>query len=46
MLSSEETASDYEKLIELTQKLEELQGEQEEQYALWAELSELLDSTN
>lgn len=40
MLSDEEVAADYEKLIELTKKLEELQAEQEEQYAIWEELSD------
>lgn len=40
LLSSEEVAADYGKLIELTKKLEELQNEQEEQYAIWEELSE------
>ncbi|MGN0500888.1 MAG: ribosomal protection-like ABC-F family protein [Ruminococcus sp.] len=40
LLSSEEVSADYEKLIELTKRLEELQNEQEEQYAIWEELSE------
>ena len=40
LLSGEEVAADYEKLIELTNKLEELQNEQEEQYAIWEELSD------
>ena len=40
LLSSEEVSADYEKLIELTKRLEELQTEQEEQYAIWEELSE------
>ncbi|MGN0491891.1 ribosomal protection-like ABC-F family protein [Ruminococcus sp.] len=40
LLSSEEVAADYEKLIELTNKLEQLQQEQEEQYLIWEELSE------
>ena len=40
LLSSEDVAADYEKLIELTNKLEELQKEQEEQYAIWEELSD------
>ncbi|WP_294466918.1 ABC-F family ATP-binding cassette domain-containing protein [uncultured Ruminococcus sp.] len=40
LLSSEEVAADYEKLIELTSKLEQLQQEQEEQYLIWEELSE------
>lgn len=40
LLASEEVAADYEKLIELTQKLEQLQSEQEEQYRIWEEFSE------
>ena len=40
LLSSEDVAADYEKLIELTKKLEDLQKEQEEQYAIWEELSD------
>ena len=40
LLSSEEVAADYEKLIELTNKLEQLRQEQEEQYLIWEELSE------
>lgn len=40
LLSSEEVAADYKKLIELTNKLEQLQQEQEEQYLIWEELSE------
>lgn len=40
LLSSDEAASNYEKLLELTNKLEELQIEQEKQYAIWEELSE------
>ena len=40
LLSSEDVAADYEKLIELTKKLEDLQNEQEEQYAIWEELSD------
>lgn len=39
-LSSEEVAADYEKLIELTNRLEQLQQEQEEQYLIWEELSD------
>lgn len=39
LLSSDEVAADYEKLIELTNKLEQLQSEQEEQYQIWEELS-------
>ncbi|MEE1061037.1 MAG: ATP-binding cassette domain-containing protein, partial [Ruminococcus sp.] len=40
LLASEEVSADYEKLIELTQKLEQLQSEQEEQYRIWEEFSE------
>lgn len=40
MLAGEEAASDYEKLIELTNELERLQIEQEEQYQIWEELSD------
>ncbi len=40
LLSSEEVAADYEKLIELTNLLERLQSEQEKQYIIWEELSE------
>lgn len=40
LLSSEEVAADYEKLIELTNRLEQLQQEQEEQYLIWEELSD------
>lgn len=40
LLSSEEVAADYEKLIELTNKLDQLRQEQEEQYLIWEELSE------
>lgn len=40
LLSSEEVVADYEKLIELTTKLEQLRQEQEEQYLIWEELSE------
>lgn len=39
-LSNEEVISDYEKLIELTNRLEELQAEQEKQYEIWEELSD------
>ena len=39
-LSSEEVISDYEKLLELTNQLEELQAEQERQYEIWEELSD------
>lgn len=40
LLSSEGVVADYEKLIELTNKLEQLRQEQEEQYLIWEELSE------
>lgn len=40
LLSSDEAASNYERLLELTNKLEELQIEQEKQYAIWEELSD------
>lgn len=40
LLASQEVAADYEKLIELTNQLEQLQQEQEEQYQIWEELSE------
>lgn len=40
LISSEEVAADYEKLIELTNRLEQLRQEQEEQYLIWEELSE------
>lgn len=40
MLASNETSSDYEKLIELTNLLESLQLQQEEQYNIWEELSD------
>ncbi len=39
-LASDETSSDYEKLIELTNLLESLQLQQEEQYNIWEELSD------
>lgn len=40
MLSSDEVSGDYERLLELSAELEQLQKEQEEQYEIWAELSE------
>ncbi len=40
LLADEEVTSDYEKLLEQTARLEKLQAEQEEQYALWAELAD------
>lgn len=39
-LASPEISADYEKLIELTNLLESLQKEQEEQYIIWEELSD------
>lgn len=39
-LMSNEVATDYEKLTELTNKLEQLQAEQEQQYIIWEELAE------
>lgn len=39
LLSSDEVVADYEQLLELTNKLEALQTEQEEQYIIWEELS-------
>lgn len=40
LLSGDETASNYEMLLELTNQLEQLQAEQEEQYEIWEELSD------
>ena len=40
LLATEEVAADYERLLELSAKLEDLQKEQEEQYAIWEELAE------
>ena len=40
MLATEEVASDYERLIELTNELEQLNSEQEKQYEIWEELSD------
>ena len=39
-LQTEEVTCDYEKLMELTKKLEDLQNEQAEAFALWEELME------
>lgn len=39
-LASPEVSADYEKLLELTNLLESLQKEQEEQYIIWEELSD------
>lgn len=41
MLSSDETAADYEKLMELSTLLEDLQKQQEEQYEIWEELESM-----
>ena len=38
LLSSEEVAADYEKLMELSKLLEDLQKQQAEQYEIWEEL--------
>ena len=40
LLTSEEVASDYERLLELTNQLEQLQAEQEAQYEIWEELAD------
>lgn len=40
LLSGDEAASNYEMLLELTNQLEQLQTEQEEQYEIWEELSD------
>ena len=40
LMASPEVSGDYEKLIELTGKLEELQARLEEQYEIWESLSE------
>ncbi|MDO4883159.1 MAG: ABC-F family ATP-binding cassette domain-containing protein [Oscillospiraceae bacterium] len=40
LLATEEVASDYERLIELTNELEQLNTEQEKQYEIWEELSD------
>ena len=39
-LADPETAGDYEKVLELTARLEELQAEQEKQYEIWSELAD------
>ena len=39
-LTSEEVLSDYEKLMELSNRMEELQSEQEHWYEIWEELSD------
>lgn len=40
LLASEEVASDYERLLELTNQLEQLQAEQEAQYEIWEKLAD------
>ena len=40
LLASEEVAADYERLLELTARLETLQHEQEEQYSVWEKLAD------
>ena len=40
LLATEEVASNYERLIELTNELEQLNSEQEKQYEIWEELSD------
>ncbi len=40
LMASPEVSGDYERLIELTGKLEELQAQLEEQYEIWESLSE------
>ena len=40
LLATEKVASDYERLIELTNELEQLNSEQEKQYEIWEELSD------
>lgn len=43
LLSSEEVATDYEKLMELSKLLEDLQKQQEEQYEIWEELESMAE---
>lgn len=43
LLSSEEVAADYEKLMELSKLLEDLQKQQEEQYEIWEELGSMAE---
>ena len=40
LLATEEVASDYEKLLELTNELEQLNSKLEKQYEIWEELSD------
>lgn len=43
LLLSEEVAADYEKLMELSKLLEDLQKQQEEQYEIWEELESMAE---
>ncbi len=43
LLSSEEVAADYEKLMELSKLFEDLQKQQEEQYEIWEELESMAE---
>lgn len=43
LLSSEEVAADYEKLMEFSKLLEDLQKQQEEQYEIWEELESMAE---
>lgn len=43
LLSSEEVTADYEKLMELSKLLEDLQKQQEEQYEIWEELESMAE---
>lgn len=43
LLSSEEVAADYEKLMEFSKLLEDLQKQQEEQYEIWEELESVAE---
>ena len=43
LLSSEEVAADYEKLMELSKLLEDLQKQQEEQYEIWEKLESMAE---
>ena len=43
LLSSEEVAADYEKLMGLSKLLEDLQKQQEEQYEIWEELESMAE---
>lgn len=43
LLSSEEVAADYEKLMKLSKLLEDLQKQQEEQYEIWEELESMAE---